>query len=164
MGTMIHMAGYGSLIALAAGKLQTKSLTHPSQIVQSLTRCFLGPNLTLCFIPLPCLPISSLNFSFFFFYCWYLWKLPLTIFETKEVIQAIFIYWCQCWAAKSFLQWLAFFKHWTLSLYQHIKASKHPFNVLLHVTVCQDLDHNCHSEFHYHYDNIFKPLHFHRSS
>lgn len=64
-GTMIHTAG--SLIALAAGKLRTISLTHPSPTVQSLTRCILGPKLTLCFIPLPCLTISSLNFFFLLF-------------------------------------------------------------------------------------------------
>lgn len=106
-GSMSHTVDYVSLLALSAGQLRTRSLTHLSQMVQDPMRCVGEPNLTLCFIPLSLNFISSLNLFFIFFYCLYLWKLLLIFFDTKEIFQAIFIHWHQRYTAES----LAFFKH-----------------------------------------------------
>lgn len=77
------------------------NLTHFWQMLQGLLRCILGPSLTLCSIPLSLFPY--LLFIYHFFLCdLYFWKLLLTFFQIKEVFQAIFIYWHQCWTAKLF--------------------------------------------------------------
>lgn len=120
-----------------------------------------GPNLTLCFIPLSLLPISSLTF-FHLFLLFISLKTSFNLFWHKGDISSYFHLLTSMLNSKIVLLVTCIFQ--TLSLYQHIRASKHPFNVLLYIILCQDLDHNCHFEYHYHYYNTYQPLHLQRSS
>lgn len=116
-------------------------------------RCILGPNFTLCLIPLSFLSFPHLP-VFHLFLLFLSLKTAFNLFWNKGSISSYFHLLTSMLNSKIIPLVTCIFQ--TLSPYQHLKPSEHPSNTLVYVILCQDLDHSCHTEYHYQYYNIFK--------
>lgn len=122
-GTMSLSAGDIFLVALAARELRTKALTPLWQLVQGLMRWIWSPNLTLLFHT----TFLSPHFSRFFIFSYSVsLKAAFNLFWKKGAISSYFHFLTSVLNSKIIPFMTCIFQ--TLSLYQHIKAFKHPFN------------------------------------
>lgn len=106
-------------------------------MLQGHMRCIWDPKLNPLFHPLALLPISSLIF-FHLFLLFISLKSAFKRFWNKRDISSYFNLLTSMLNSKIIPLVTCIFP--TLSLYQHTKASKHPFNVLFYIILCQDLD------------------------